>query len=65
MSDTDGFFERRDTGGDTQAVLDEPVAPGMIDSTSLLGGSKTVAIRHGAEIYTLRKTRAGKLLLTK
>ncbi|MEM1345729.1 MAG: hemin uptake protein HemP [Pseudomonadota bacterium] len=37
----------------------------MIDSQTLLGGASTVLIRHGAELYTLRQTRAGKLILTK
>ncbi|MEM7506744.1 MAG: hemin uptake protein HemP [Pseudomonadota bacterium] len=36
-----------------------------IDSRTLLGHGKTVTIRHGAEFYTLRLTRANKLILTK
>lgn len=36
-----------------------------IDSRQLLGNARTVAIRHGTETYTLRETRAGKLILTK
>lgn len=36
-----------------------------IDSSALFEGARLVAIRHGAERYTLRITRAGKLILTK
>jgi len=31
----------------------------------LLGGRKQVAINHGGELYSLRLTRNGKLILTK
>ncbi|MEO0429106.1 MAG: hemin uptake protein HemP [Pseudomonadota bacterium] len=41
-------------------------SPGeSVDSRQLLGTSNTVTIRHGQEAYTLRETRAGKLILTK
>ncbi len=36
-----------------------------IDSSKLLGANKSIAIRHGDQVYTLRLTRADKLLLTK
>ena len=36
-----------------------------IDSETLLGGERTLVIRHHGEEYTLRLTRLGKLLLTK
>lgn len=36
-----------------------------IDSETLLGGERTLVIRHQGEEYTLRLTRLGKLLLTK
>lgn len=35
------------------------------DSRNLLEGRPCIAIRHGGEIYWLRSTRQGKLLLTK
>lgn len=43
------------------------VAPPLpaIDSTQLLAGRKQVAISHGGELYSLRLTRNGKLILTK
>lgn len=37
----------------------------VIASSALFGATRTVAIRHGAQLYTLRITRADKLLLTK
>lgn len=36
-----------------------------VDSRSLLAGKPCIAIRHGGEVYWLRSTRQGKLLLTK
>lgn len=37
----------------------------VIDTGTLFAGARTVCIRHGAELYTLRITRADKLILTK
>lgn len=34
-------------------------------SADLLRGRKTVRIQHGGEVYVLRVTRSGKLILTK
>jgi len=36
-----------------------------IASTELLRGEKEIWIRHGEEIYRLRLTRSGKLILQK
>jgi hemin uptake protein HemP len=36
-----------------------------IDSAELFAGSREVFIRHAGEIYTLRQTSRGKLILTK
>lgn len=41
-----------------------PPAP-RIESQSLLRGQVEVEIIHGQDIYRLRHTRAGKLILTK
>lgn len=60
----------------SQSPSTQPVAPGQrpvaelvqrpaLDSTLLLAGEKQVAIRHGDELYSLRLTRNGKLILTK
>lgn len=40
-----------------------PIA--RLDSTTLLRGQTEVEIIHGGEVYRLRHTRAGKLILTK
>ena len=40
-------------------------AAGPLDSAKLLGGARSVEIRHNGEIYRLQKTRLGKLILTK
>lgn len=40
-----------------------PVA--RLDSATLLRGQVEVEIAHGEEVYRLRRTRAGKLILTK
>lgn len=42
-----------------------PPTPPRIDSQSLLRGQVEVEILHGQEVYRLRHTRAGKLILTK
>lgn len=39
--------------------------PRTIDSAELLEGQRELFIRHGAEIYRLRLTRNGKLILHK
>jgi hemin uptake protein HemP len=36
-----------------------------ITSTELLAGGREVHIRHADEVYTLRQTNKGKLILTK
>ncbi len=37
----------------------------MISSRDILGDDKVVIIRHEDEFYRLRRTAAGKLILTK
>jgi hemin uptake protein HemP len=36
-----------------------------LSSEELFGGSRTIGIRHADEVYTLRQTSRGKLILTK
>lgn len=45
--------------------LSPPPAAVRLDSASLLRGQVEVEILHGEEVYRLRHTRAGKLILTK
>lgn len=37
----------------------------VIRSEEILGGQTEILIRHGSDIYRLRLTRSGKLILTK
>lgn len=39
--------------------------PLVLDSAALFGGRDEVLIVHGGETYRLRRTRQGKLILTK
>jgi hemin uptake protein HemP len=39
--------------------------PHTVDSRELLRGSTHVLIRHDGQVYTLRRTRENKLILTK
>jgi len=43
----------------------EPAAGAGVSSDLLLGGKSELKIRHNGETYSLRKTRLGKLILTK
>ena len=44
-----------------QAVSGSP----LLESRTLLRGTREVLIRHGGEVYRLRHTRNDKLILTK
>ncbi|MEM1344240.1 MAG: hemin uptake protein HemP [Pseudomonadota bacterium] len=48
-----------------RAVATEAPQRIEIASQTLFEGGRLVDIRHGDEVYTLRLTRRGKLLLTK
>lgn len=37
----------------------------VVDSQRLLAGAEELLIRHGEQVYRLRHTRQGKLILTK
>ncbi len=49
-------------GGDASA---KQPGPPRIESRSLFGDAGTVLIEHEGETYQLRRTRLGKLILTK
>lgn len=40
-------------------------APPRVSSQSLLGGRAEIEILHGGQVYRLRRTALGKLILTK
>lgn len=42
-----------------------PLSRGRLDSQHLFQRSNRVVIEHSGEAYELRRTRAGKLILTK
>jgi len=42
-----------------------PITGGVVDSRALFHGSDRMSIRHNGEVYLLRVTRNGKLILTK
>lgn len=42
-----------------------PAAPRRLDSESLFAGSVEIEIEHQDQVYRLRKTSLGKLILTK
>ena len=46
-------------------VADPAVAPSRVCSDGLLGASRELEILHQGEVYRLRRTRQGKLILTK
>jgi hemin uptake protein HemP len=53
-----------------QAVLQNAAADaarptGVIDSAALMSDSKLIHIQHRGQLYSLRETRLGKLILTK
>lgn len=56
------------------ALSDQPAPPGAevspkgmtkLTSATLFAGTQEVLIHHNGEVYRLRETRAGKLILTK
>ncbi len=54
--------------GDTPARPDPVRGPGQprrVASEALFGGGSVVLIDHEGETYSLRRTRLGKLILTK
>ncbi len=61
VNDTDqdvcGAHNRRPGGAETN--------PAWIDSRSIFAGKSEVLIRHGDQIYRLRITKLGKLILYK
>jgi len=55
---------QRDRTGHRSVVRHLASAP-VIDSAQLLADRKEVQIRHAGEVYRLRVTRNGKLILNK
>jgi hemin uptake protein HemP len=55
----------RDESGPTSSDVPEPTLSRYIELHELLGAAREVHILHGGEIYRLRLTSKGKLILTK
>jgi hemin uptake protein HemP len=49
----------------SQADRSAPIEERTLESCELLAGGQEVRIRHGAELYRLRVTQNGKLILQK
>jgi hemin uptake protein HemP len=57
---------RRAASGDHVPTTDSAkTRPPLVSSRDLLGGEALLRIEHNGEIYTLRITRNGRLILTK
>jgi hemin uptake protein HemP len=52
-------------GDDSQPAVGDPQSQRLVDSAQLLQGEQELLIRHGNEVYRLRLTRSGKLILHK
>lgn len=50
---------------DGNREADGPGRPRRVESRSLFGDAQVVLIEHDGETYALRRTRLGKLILTK
>ena len=59
--------EGRDANLDVRETVPSsmPSAPRTVRSEDLLQGAREVLIQHGQEMYRLRLTKAGKLILNK
>ncbi|MCC6208436.1 MAG: hemin uptake protein HemP [Gammaproteobacteria bacterium] len=59
MSDSKGHHSR-------EGVVESTSVPSRsIESEELLGGANQIFIVHAGQVYTLRRTRENKLILTK
>ncbi|MGH7130211.1 MAG: hemin uptake protein HemP [Planctomycetaceae bacterium] len=66
MNATQSDSQTSTSSGETHACGGErPDSPKQITSNDLLGGAHEILIRHGDELYRLRVTRNGKLILHK
>ena len=49
----------------SDASRDPPAQPKQLSSEFLFGNAREILIQHKGEVYRLRKTSRGKLILTK
>jgi hemin uptake protein HemP len=67
VSITESLPERRTEASRRASVTPAPRGARMrtVQSTALLGGEGLLGIEHDGSLYTLRRTRNGRLILTK
>jgi len=65
MISRDNTNDSKDRSAAERRTGETPVERRAVESATLLAGGKELLIRHGAEVYTLRQTSKGKLILTK
>ncbi|HPC95347.1 MAG TPA: hemin uptake protein HemP [Sedimentisphaerales bacterium] len=58
-------MERWVSDKQTEVLSRNQISADCIDSQTILGKRDEVLIRHGDQVYRLRKTRSGKLILNK
>jgi hemin uptake protein HemP len=64
MQRDDALMRQRDAAPSDVPATPEP-PPRRIDSKTLLGAAQEIEINHVGQIYRLRRTSLGKLILTK
>ncbi len=57
--------ERLGSDKQIEPAIRNRISADCIDSQTILGNRDEVLIRHGDQVYRLRKTRHGKLILNK
>lgn len=57
--------ERLASDKQIEPAIRNRISADCIDSQTILGNRDEVLIRHGDQVYRLRKTRHGKLILNK
>jgi hemin uptake protein HemP len=67
VSGSEYLPERRVEASRRAHAVPAPRGPSMrtVQSTALLGGEGLLGIEHNGALYTLRRTRNGRLILTK
>lgn len=65
FNDNDYHFRMTTQTSPTPTQQAPALAPTVVEASVLMGKHSEIAIRHRGEIYRLRVTRNGKLILTK
>lgn len=65
MSNLENFVEISNQNILKKSDISQKILPEVVTSQALLKGQSQMTILHNEEVYYLRKTRLGKLILTK